>query len=243
MNNLCSINCDLGEHESPAQTEQLMCSIDAANIACGGHAGDDDSMKRCIALAIEHHVMIGAHPGLEAGFGRSMEIPSTTECLHLIDQQIRRLVALLPDSALPLHHVKLHGALYHATDGCHELAESFVDYMKEHWPDTIIIARSAGLTAQCAQQKNAHLWQEMFLDRAYEDDGSLVDRQRPDACIEDADALRSRIRQWRLRGTITTRNGKEWHLPAQTCCLHGDGANACTFARVAREEFHGTILP
>ena len=235
------LNCDLGEHEAPEQTELLMQSISSANIACGGHAGDDDSMERCIFLALEHRVNIGAHPGMAQGFGRSAAIPSPTEFLTLIDSQIRRLHSLLPEN-VRLHHVKLHGSLYHATDQHRELAEIYTDYMRQQFPDVIIVVRANGLTASVAQQKQVLLWQELFLDRAYQADGSLVPRDLPNACIDEENLICERIDQWCTRGTITATNGIELPLCGQTFCLHGDGPHAASFARLAKARLLANVL-
>ena len=106
------INCDLGEWEAPETTRELMSLIDAANIACGGHAGDEERMKWCVDLAAEFGVLVGAHPGLAEAGGRGEELPKPDGFRDLLEEQCARLEKI----ANGLHHVKLHGTLYHAVE-------------------------------------------------------------------------------------------------------------------------------
>ena len=112
----CDINCDLGENEPPKRREALFQTITSANIACGGHAGSVAIMALCVRLSRKHGVRLGAHPGLSGGFGREPRELKPGELELLLLQQVSALATLAAEEGMPLHHIKLHGALYHATE-------------------------------------------------------------------------------------------------------------------------------
>ncbi len=228
------INCDLGEQESPEIRAALMKWIDSANIACGGHAGTISTIKHSITLAMEHDVHIGAHPGICADGGRGLTFPTPTELVDLLDQQIPPFLQMTNDCGGKLHHIKLHGTLYHATDQIPELAEVFLDWCNRHLTGVRIYARSGGGTAHLAQKKQIPCWDECFLDRAYESDGRLRERRLADAMIDDIAALEMRLNRWHSSRVMESHDGVILPLSCRTFCIHSDGPNALRFAEFTR---------
>jgi UPF0271 protein len=204
------LNCDLGEGEPLRQTAALMRWITSANIACGGHAGDLASMTACVRLAKEHGVHIGAHPGAEGGRGEVQITPDELELLLL--QQIGTLERVAQSN---VHHVKLHGALYHLTDANAALARRYIQAIKQWRPKLIIYARAGGLTANLARRQRVRVWDEGFADRRYAPDGRLVPRTEPNALItEPKEALTQAQR-----------------LKVRTICVHSDTPGSVTLVR------------
>ncbi len=233
--NFIDLNCDLGENESAACREELMSLISSANIACGRHAGSDETMLHCAQLAAQYHVHAGAHPGLSGNFGRDACIISATELITVIDEQIRRLLCHLTKEGIPLHHIKLHGALYHATDNDESLSTAFCQHVKNTFPGVIIYARSGGLTAQIAHQLGVEVWEECFLDRGYRADGSLITRGQPGDLLETKVAVEERLAMITDQSMILRCGEKVVTLDCQTLCLHSDGAHALSFAQIATQ--------
>jgi UPF0271 protein len=231
------LNCDLGENESLETTAELMRWIDSSNIACGGHAGDHESMQRCINLALKHQVRIGAHPGLTEEGGRGTRIPSPSELLELLEDQVLPFQALVRSHGATLHHIKLHGILYHATDHDAELATNYLDWCAKHVPHAILYLRSGGRTAQLAEKRGMLFWNECFLDRAYESDGSLRSRHHLDAVLPNLNSLQRRLNLWTNQQVLEAHNGEFLPLACQTFCLHSDSPQAPEFAMFAKKFF------
>lgn len=207
------LNCDLGEGEPLRHTEALMRWITSANIACGGHAGDVESMTACARLAKKYRVHIGAHPGAKQGRAEVHITPDEFELLLL------RQVGTLERIAGKLHHVKLHGALYHLTDSDPALARRYVVSVKRWWPAVIIYARAGGRVSKLARRENVQVWEEGFADRRYARDGTLVPRTRPNALITDPEEALAQVRQLQVR----------------TICVHSDTPGAVELLRKVAE--------
>jgi len=231
------LNCDLGEHESPTTTAELMRWIDSANIACGGHAGDLDSMKLCLDLAIENHVRIGVHPGLAEAGGRGQRFPSSEELVQLLEEQVLPFQELVIAQGATLHHIKLHGTLYHATDQDAELSAAYLHWCTKFLPESLLYVRSGGLTAKMAQERKSLFWNECFLDRAYESDGSLLTRKNSDAILSDPNAIHERLQLWSNQQVLQAHSGKFLPLACETFCLHSDTPLAQKFATLAKNFF------
>lgn len=209
------INCDLGEWESREQTEALMRLIGAANIACGGHAGDRDSIRFCTDLAREHGVLIGAHPGLPAVGGRGEALPSPAQFRELLLTQLQTFYEVTDD----LHHVKLHGSLYHAVERHEFLTEVYVDVLTNHFP-CAVFALAGGSFAKRATDIGLRVFSEGFADRGYLPDGSLIPRSEDGALIHDLDVIRDRALSWQANQAI------------QTVCVHSDSPQALDILKV-----------
>jgi 5-oxoprolinase (ATP-hydrolysing) subunit A len=225
------LNGDLGEWESPRRTRALMRHLTSANVACGGHAGDARTMLRCVRLAREFGVRLGAHPGLpdRAGRGRREARVSPDELERLLQEQVGALADMARTEGVRLHHIKLHGALYHATERDPRLARCYVAVVARHWPGAVVYARAGGRVAGLAPR--GKVWGEAFVDRAYQDDGSLVPRGEPGAVLPSLRAMREQADRLMETGEVIARSGERIPLAVKTLCLHSDTPQAVRLAR------------
>ncbi|MBK1855074.1 LamB/YcsF family protein [Verrucomicrobiaceae bacterium 5K15] len=215
------INCDLGEWESPSFTAELMPYLHLANIACGGHAGSVESIQRCAALAEEHGVLPGAHPGVAGNLGRSLPAAFTLDDFtSLLEQQI----SLYHSTGTPLHHIKLHGALYHLSEQDSSIRDAFLSFSADQ--DCAIVALAGGQVASDAKARGLVCLEEAFLDRNYLPNGNLVPRSEPNAHLGDLTEINARILDYHHR-----------KAPVQpdTLCIHSDSPNSQTLAETARQ--------
>lgn len=227
------LNCDLGEGEPPARTAALMRLIGSANVACGGHAGTIASMRLCVDLAIRNGVKLGAHPGLAgpAGFGRSKAVIEPDALENLIREQVGRLHECATRQGAHLHHVKLHGTLYHLTDSDPQLAQRYAQTIAAQWPGLKLFARAGGPMAAAARLAGVEVWPEAFLDRGYADDGTLIPRTAPNALLGSARAVVTRLVELQRHGTILSASGRKLFLHPKTLCIHSDTPGATRLAR------------
>lgn len=231
------LNCDLGEGEPLARTRALMRQISSANVACGGHAGNLKSMQDCVRLAKEFGVQLGAHPGpwSRNDFGRGSIHITPDELELLLLQQVDALERLAHDQGVRLHHIKLHGALYHATEADESLALYYLTAVRKWWPGAKVYALAGGIVARLARRFGAALWEEAFVDRGYYDDGYLVARNEPGALLTRVREVTERVRGILDQGEITTVSGTRLRVKPQTLCFHSDTPRASQFARVVKE--------
>jgi UPF0271 protein len=226
------LNCDLGE--GAGHDAELMPLISSANIACGAHAGDPATMRETVALALEHRVKIGAHPGFadRENFGRR-ELKLTDEALRdLIVRQISTLRELTK-----LHHVKLHGALYNLAARDVHIAAVAAAAIESVDRGLVVYALAGSELVRAAQARGLAVAEEVFADRRYRKDGSLVSRDEPGALIANAsDALRQVVRMV-SEGVVRSIDGVDVAIRADTVCLHGDGPYAVEFAKALRITF------
>lgn len=217
-------NCDLGENEPLARTEELMRMVTSANIACGGHAGGVESMKACLRLAEQHGVKIGAHPGLpdRAGFGRGTGPVLAAELRLAVLQQVSALETLAGTTGATLHHIKLHGALYHLTEEDETLRDAFLSLVEECWPSVMLYALAGGRVVAGARRRGLRVWEEAFLDRGYLPNGQLVPRGEPGALLNGDIQLRERLNLLIKESRVKCTDGSFLKLQAQTLCLHAD---------------------
>jgi 5-oxoprolinase (ATP-hydrolysing) subunit A len=227
------LNCDLGEGESPARTRALMRWITSANVACGGHAGDVKTMEACVLLAKRYQVRLGAHPGpwSRGDFGRGPVTLSPEALELLLLQQIGALERIARAHHIRLHHIKLHGTLYHATENNAALAGRYVRVIQTWWPAAKIYALAHGRVVGLAKRLGLRVWEEAFVDRAYQSDGSLVPRSQPNAMLITVTKIAERVRSLVTRNEITTLSGQQLRLSPQTLCLHSDTARAPFLAK------------
>jgi 5-oxoprolinase (ATP-hydrolysing) subunit A len=226
------LNCDLGE--GAAHDAELMPLITSANIACGAHAGNLETMIEAVELAVHHRTMIGAHPGyfdLET-FGRTERAITAQEAGRLVLMQIEQLFEV---AGARLRHVKLHGALYNQVARDPFLAEGVVSDLARLWPDLILFALSGSHLARAASARGLRVAEEVFADRTYQRDGSLTPRSQPNALISDDDAAVAQVLMMVQRGVVRATDGTEIPITAETVCLHGDGPRAVTMAQKIRK--------
>ena len=231
------LNCDLGEGEAPEHTRALMAHITSANVACGGHAGDDASMSLCVRLARDFGVRLGAHPGPpnRGDFGRAAIRPTTAELGDWVIQQAGALERIARAHDVALHHIKLHGALYHAAESDPALALAFAEAMLRHFPGVKIYSLSGGLVARTARAVGIAVSEELFADRAYLADGRLVPRSEANAVLSNVADVTARLEHWLRTGHMKTVDGDSLALAGQTLCVHGDTEGATTLIRAIRE--------
>lgn len=231
------LNCDLGEG-GPHDTA-LMPLITSANIACGGHAGDGNTMRASVLLAQRHGVAIGAHPGLadREHFGR-LERPLTpAEAAELALRQVQSLQEIAVGLGTEVHHVKLHGALYNMVSRDRALAEAVVRALSitNKNPRLYVLAGSE-LERVARAHPDFVVVSEVFADRTYQADGSLTPRSCPDALITDETVAVQQVLRMVREGVVIATDGSSVPIQADTICLHGDGAQPVDFARRLRQE-------
>lgn len=225
------LNCDLGE--GGGHDAAVMPLITSANIACGGHAGDVDTMRATVALARRHGVAIGAHPGYadRASFGRLERPVTTAEVATLVLDQVTALIAVAGEWP---RHVKLHGALYNQVCRSPELADGFAALVAQRWPGLRVFALAGSALAEAARGRGLPVAEEAFMDRSYEDDGTLTPRAVAGAVLHDAAAAAARAVSMVRDGRVPLRAGGHRPLRVDTLCLHGDGHDPVGLARAVR---------
>lgn len=229
------INCDMGEGFST--DESLMRYITSANVACGEHAGDYNTMDATIKLAKKYGVAIGGHPGYpdREGFGRRELDLSPTEIYRLIVYQIGGLAALCSVNGVEMQHVKPHGALYNLAAKDKEVAEAIAKAVYDVNPGLVLFGLSGGLLVSTGRQKGLQTASEVFADRTYQSNGSLTPRTESGALIVNADKAVKQVKTLLGKGYIETVNGKRVMTDADTVCIHGDTKGAEEFARKLSE--------
>ncbi len=230
------LNADLGEGEPESLTSELMPLLDSANIACGGHAGNPNTMLHCVRLAMLHGVKIGAHPGWpDREFGRGIQNLTPKALEDCVTIQIAAMAKICQTAGASLHHVKLHGALYHATEAHQDLADAFLRLMREAFPNVIIYAFAGGSVVSMAPKFGVEVWGEAFVDRAYALDGRLVPRDQPSALLENPAEVSSRVLSLLKNQTISELEGNPHQTYAKTLCIHADSPNALRVAQQVRD--------
>lgn len=227
------LNCDLGE--GAALDAAVMPLVTSANIACGGHAGDEATMAATVALARRHGVAIGAHPGhADREHCGRRELPiAPADAAALVVEQVARLEAVAGETP---RHVKLHGGLYHQVARDVALATAVADAIAARWPTMIVIAPAGSRLVAVARARCLAVAEEAFVDRAYAADGSLVPRSQPGAVIADPRAAAERAVRLVREGVVETNDGTTLALAADTLCIHGDGPDPAAFAAAVRAE-------
>ena len=234
------LNADLGEsfgRYTLGMDEKIMEVISSANIACGFHAGDPMVMERTVRLAAEAGIAIGAHPGFPdlMGFGRRNMAVSPEEARAYILYQLGALDAFLRPMGIRMRHVKPHGALYNMAAADEQLARAICGAVNDFDPELRLVGLSGSLLIRAAEKTGLRAISEVFADRSYEADGSLVSRRKPGAIISDErEALRRVIRMVK-EGKVKAINGEEIAIRAESVCVHGDGEKALLFAKSIRE--------
>lgn len=225
------LNADLGEG-APDDAE-LLALVSSANIACGWHAGDARLMQATVTAALARGVAIGAHPSYpdREHFGRrEMQLPPADVQADLV-YQIGALQALVRAQGGRLHHVKPHGALYNQAARDPALADAIAAAVRAVDPGLALYGLAGSELLRAARRAGLRAVAEVFADRGYRADGSLVPRSQPGAFIEDTDTAVARTLRMVREGVVVAVTGETVPLQAQTICLHGDGPHALAFAR------------
>lgn len=229
------LNADMGESFGPwkmGDDTSLLDIVTSANIACGFHAGDPDVMASTMRTALEKGVGIGAHPGFNdlQGFGRQRLSLPADKLRNMVQYQIGAAQAIARANGAQLRHVKLHGALGNMTSENAELARTCFRAALDVDPNLIMVVLAATAQEAAARELDCAMACEIFADRAYNDDCTLVDRREPDAVIHDADIAADRIVKMVKDGAIHAVSGRKVKTRIDTICLHGDTPGAVSIA-------------
>jgi UPF0271 protein len=221
---MIDINCDMGELPDAQYEAALMEHTTSANIACGGHAGDDHTMERTARLALDRGVRIGAHPGYPdpANFGRIEIAMRPAEIAATVHQQIARLDAIVRHLGGTIVHVKPHGALYNVAVKDAEVARAIADGVARWNPACIVFGLAGSAMLTIWRGMGFTVWGEAFADRRYEPDGTLRSRKFPDALITDPAEAAAQAARFAAEGQ------------AQTICVHGDTPGAVEILKACR---------
>jgi UPF0271 protein len=234
------INCDMGEsfgaYEIGADDE-VMPHVTSANIACGFHGGDPAVMRRTIASAKEHGVAVGAHPGLPdlIGFGRRTMQVTPQEVYDMLIYQVGALLGFARAAAVPVRHVKPHGALYNMAAAQPALADAIAGAVRAVDAGLVLYGLAGSHLLTAAERAGLRSASEAFADRNYLHDGALVPRSRPDALVSDADEAVRRVVRMVKEGVVSDVEGEDIPIRADTICIHGDGPHAAEIARRLRD--------
>ncbi len=238
------LNCDMGELPeaiADGTQEALLRSITSANVACGGHAGDERTMRTTIEQALRAGVAIGAHPGYpdRENFGR-LELKMSAEAVAAsVYEQVRALAAVAANCGTKLVHVKPHGALYNQAVKNRKLAGAIAEGVAKYDKKLVLMGLAESPMLDVFRQAGFAVAAEAFADRRYEPDGTLRSRKFENALIRDPAEAAKQALGIAQRGIVTAHDGTEVKLTAQTICIHGDTPGsvqiAAAVARTLRE--------
>lgn len=232
---LVDLNCDMGESFGAykiGEDASIVKFISSANCACGFHASDPLVMEKTVAVCKENGVLVGAHPGYPdlVGFGRRQMKVSPAELKAMVMYQVGALKAFCTAAGVPLQHVKPHGAMYNMAGKDETLSAAIAEAIYDVDPSLILLGLSGSKLVQAAKNTGLPYASEVFADRAYESDGSLVARTKEGAMITDEDEAVSRVIRMVKEGVVTSIDGKDIPVDADSICLHGDSPKALAFA-------------
>lgn len=220
------INCDLGE--GLTNDSELMQHISSCNIACTGHAGTIETIDETIALAIKNGVKIGAHPSFAdvENFGRKLLYLPANELQKSIENQLQLFVERLQLQNGKLHHIKAHGALYNASAKDKGIAKTLVNAVKNIDASVFLYVPFNSEIEQVAKESSINIKYEAFIDRNYNEDGSLVSRNEKNAVIHNKKEALKHLLEMVEKNQIKTISNKIINIKANTFCIHGDNKNA-----------------
>ena len=233
------LNCDLGESFGAytlGMDSAVIPYITSANVACGYHAGDPLVMQKTVAACKANGVHIGAHPGYPdlMGFGRRNIAATPAEVKAYVQYQVGALSAFCAAAGVPLCHVKPHGAMYNMAARDEALARAICEGILEVNPKLTLLALSGSAMVSAARALGLSVKNEVFADRGYQRDGTLVPRSKPGAMITDEDEAIARVIRMAKEGVVRSVDGVDVPLTADSVCVHGDGEKALAFVRRIR---------
>nr|WP_223155119.1 5-oxoprolinase subunit PxpA [Alkalibacillus aidingensis] len=234
------LNADLGESYGQfvvGDDEKLMQVVTSANVACGFHAGDYMTIPKSIQLAKEAGVAIGAHPGYPdlQGFGRRLVSMSDEEIYQMVVYQIGVLQTFCHVEGVQLNHVKPHGALYNLAAKDRKVADAIVKAIVNVDERLVLYGLANGELIRAGRDVGLQVASEVFADRTYTSEGHLTPRSERDAILKDRNAIRNQVFEMVLEGKVTTSNGNQIDIEADTVCFHGDGESAYEHVKHIRE--------
>lgn len=236
------LNSDMGESFGAYKLggdEEIIKYVTTANVACGWHAGDPMVMDKTVRMAKERGVMVGAHPGYPdlMGFGRRKMVLAPAEIKNYVKYQIGALSAFTQSYGMKLQHVAPHGAMGNQCQYDEEVSTAIVDAICEVDKNLIVYYCAGAVLGQIAESRGLRTASEIFADRAYMDDLSLVPRKMEGSMITDENIAIERCVRMIKEGKVTSINGKELDIKGDTLCVHGDGPKALAFVQKIRERF------
>ncbi len=230
-------NADLGEG-GPSDAELLQL-VSSANICCGAHAGDQQSIRGALREAARYGVAIGAHPSYpdREQFGRRNLQLSERDLRKTIHSQLDYLAQEAEQENARFHHVKPHGALYNQAASDPQLAQTLISILQEYDPDLVLVALAGSELEHAGRQAGMQVRAEAFADRRYDSSGRLLPRSRPDAVLHDSREAIEQSLELITAGRVRSADGHWLEIRADTLCLHGDNPEALAFARLLRQAF------
>lgn len=234
------LNSDLGEsfgRYTIGSDDRIIPLITSANIACGFHASDPVVMMKTVNMVKKAGTGAGAHPGYPdlMGFGRRNMNVSHEEAKAYTLYQISALGGMCKAAGVKLSHVKPHGAMYNMAGKDYELSKAICEAIKEYDPSLIVMGLAGSQMVKAARDMGLKTAEEVFADRAYEEDGSLVARSKPGAMIEDEDEAIARVVRMIKEGKVQAITGNDIDIKADSVCVHGDGEKALLFVEKIRK--------
>ena len=235
-----NINCDLGESSKFCSTENdplLLGIVNSANVACGYHAGDNDSMNQVVEISKKNGVSIGAHPSFKdpENFGRKRMNLSSSEIRKLIIDQYEILQNIASKHEENVTHIKPHGALNNMACEDIELATTLAKAINEISKDLIYLVPTGSKMEESAKKLNMKIACEIFADRNYEDDGNLVSRKKPNALITDPEEAKKHVLNMVKNQALNCYSGKQIPCEIDSVCIHGDNESSLATAKSIKD--------
>jgi UPF0271 protein len=235
-----NINCDLGEkskHHSNKYDPDLLEIVNSANIACGYHAGDEETMNQVVKISKKNGVSIGAHPSFNdpENFGRERMNLSSAEIRKLIIDQYEILQNIASNNGEKVSHIKPHGALNNMACEDIELSTILAKVIKEIDKDLIYLVPTGSKMEEAAKKLNIKIACEIFADRNYEDDGNLVSRKKPNALITNPEEAKKHVLIMVKNQILNCHSGKQIPCEIDSVCIHGDNLSSLATAKSIRD--------
>ena len=235
-----NINCDLGEkskHHSNKHDPDLLKIVNSANVACGYHAGDEETMSQVIKISKENGVSIGAHPSFDdpENFGRERMNLSSSEIEKLVRDQYEILQKIASQHNETVTHIKPHGALNNMACEDIVLATTLAKTIKEINKDLIYLVPTGSKMEEAAKKLDMNIACEIFADRNYEDDGNLVSRKKPHALITNPEQAKKHVLKMVKTQSINCHSGKQIPCEIDSVCIHGDNLSSLATAKSIKD--------
>ena len=242
-----NINCDLGEkskHHSNENDPELLKIVNSANVACGFHAGDDDSMREVVKISKENGVSIGAHPSFKdlENFGRKRINLSSSEIKKLMIDQYEILQKIAQDHGENVTHMKPHGALNNMACEDIELATILAKAINDIDKNLIYLVPTGSKMEEAAKKLKMKIACEIFADRNYEDDGNLVSRKKTNALIIDPEEAKKHVLRMVENQSLNCHSGKQIPCEIDSVCIHGDNMSSLATAKSIKSNLVGNGL-
>jgi len=238
--NTVDLNSDLGESYGSFKVgcdEEILKYVSSANIACGWHGGDPVVMEKTVKTAKTNDIAVGAHPSYPdlMGFGRRKMVLSAEELKAYTKYQLGAFWVFAESNGMEVAHIKPHGAMYNDAGADYNIARAIAEAAFEVNPSIAFMALAGSQMVRAANDVGLRVISEVFADRAYEEDGSLVARSKPGAIIHDEELCIQRIIKMLKDGKVAAVSGKEIDVTVDSICVHGDNPQALLFVQKIRE--------